>query len=727
VYGEANPALTFLYSGWMNSDDPDVLATKPVAATAVNELSPVDIYTDAITLAGGADENYDFAYVAADLAVTKATITVTADDQTKVYGEANPALTLTYSGFVNGDDNTVIDTDPAVITTADELSGVGSFPIILAGGADNNYLLTRIDGSLSVEKALLTATADDKEKIYSEANPLLTISYDGFKNSDNITDIDLVPAVSTTATDESDAGVYVIALSSGSDNNYTITEAEGTLTIGKAVLTVTSENKERIYSEANPALTVTYNGFVNGENEDVLDTRPTASTIASPAVNTGIYPIVSSGGDDNNYSFLYIDGNMTVNRSLLSITAVDKTKKYGEVNPALTYSYSGFKNSDDESDLDVLPVIETAALSTSPVGSIPVTLTGGSDNNYDYTNINGVMTITKAPLVISSDNKTKVYGEENPSLTVSYSGFVNGEDNSALIQAPLAEVNADITSSTGDYAIGLAEAASENYEIEYNEGYLTITQAPLMVTATSVTKVYLDEVPLLTVDYSGFVNSDTQDMLDVPAAASTDATQGSDAGSYDIIAEGGEDNNYAYTYVDGVLTIVKADQVITFVDIPEGLRTTQEYQMEATSTSGLPVSFESSETEIVTLSGSDMAVNKEGTVQITASQSGNYNWNPAVDVIQTVITLPTFDNIRSLFTPNDDGMNDTWYLPDIEQYGDISVQIYNRFGKLLYESASYKNDWNGTYNGAPLPSASYYYLIKSSEKGMIKGVVNLVR
>jgi gliding motility-associated-like protein len=89
--------------------------------------------------------------------------------------------------------------------------------------------------------------------------------------------------------------------------------------------------------------------------------------------------------------------------------------------------------------------------------------------------------------------------------------------------------------------------------------------------------------------------------------------------------------------------------------------------------------------------------------------------------------LPTFDNIGSLFTPNNDGMNDYWYIPDIDQYGTISVQIYNRFGKLLYHSSAYKNDWEGTYNGSPLPEGSYYYIIKSSSKGIIKGVVNLLR
>ena len=122
-----------------------------------------------------------------------------------------------------------------------------------------------------------------------------------------------------------------------------------------------------------------------------------------------------------------------------------------------------------------------------------------------------------------------------------------------------------------------------------------------------------------------------------------------------------------------------------------------------------------------------MLINQDGTFTITATQGGDQNWNPAVDVVQVVSTLPTFDHITSLFTPNNDGMNDYWYIPHLEDYGKLQVTVYNRYGQAVYRSDSYKNDWDGTWNGYPLPSATYYYIIKSSVKGIIKGVVNIVR
>ena len=79
------------------------------------------------------------------------------------------------------------------------------------------------------------------------------------------------------------------------------------------------------------------------------------------------------------------------------------------------------------------------------------------------------------------------------------------------------------------------------------------------------------------------------------------------------------------------------------------------------------------------------------------------------------------------FTPNGDGINDYWKLPEIGTYGQVEVTVYNRYGQPVYRSDSYKNDWDGTWDGYPLPSASYYYIIKSAELGIIKGVVNIVR
>ena len=60
-------------------------------------------------------------------------------------------------------------------------------------------------------------------------------------------------------------------------------------------------------------------------------------------------------------------------------------------------------------------------------------------------------------------------------------------------------------------------------------------------------------------------------------------------------------------------------------------------------------------------------------------------------------------------------------------YGKCDVRVYNRWGKLVFSSPEYQNEWDGTSNGVSLPSAAYYFIIKSETAGTITGTVNIVR
>jgi hypothetical protein len=87
------------------------------------------------------------------LIVEKATLTAIADDKTKVYGQENPVLTISYEGFFNGDSYKDIIEIPQITTTAEKLCDVGSYPITLQGGEDANYTFVLVDGTLDVEQA----------------------------------------------------------------------------------------------------------------------------------------------------------------------------------------------------------------------------------------------------------------------------------------------------------------------------------------------------------------------------------------------------------------------------------------------------------------------------------------------------------------------------------------------------------------------------------------------
>ena len=81
-----------------------------------------------------------------------------------------------------------------------------------------------------------------------------------------------------------------------------------------------------------------------------------------------------------------------------------------------------------------------------------------------------------------------------------------------------------------------------------------------------------------------------------------------------------------------------------------------------------------------------------------------------------------------LVTPNNDGYNDVWFIKNTGGYLNIRVKVFNRYGDLVFEKDKYQNDWNGTYEGEPLPEGTYYYIIKILDNNKTyKGALSILR
>jgi gliding motility-associated-like protein len=94
-----------------------------------------------------------------------------------------------------------------------------------------------------------------------------------------------------------------------------------------------------------------------------------------------------------------------------------------------------------------------------------------------------------------------------------------------------------------------------------------------------------------------------------------------------------------------------------------------------------------------------------------------------------VVTLS--DNVvitvRNIITPNGDNFNDVWYIENILNFPNNTVSVYNRYGQKVYEANAYVNDWDGTFNGDPLPDGSYYYVVELTDTDEVfKGAINIV-
>jgi hypothetical protein len=271
----------------------------------------------AMTVSGAAVDNYTLTQPVLKGNITAKALTVTNSAVTsKTYDGTTIAIITgaTLSGVVEGDDVTLMHNSEGTFAQATVGTGITvTTAMTIAGNKSGNYTLTEQPSGLmgDILAAALTARAINKSKTYGNTNPSFTIAYTGFVNGENKEAI-TEPTIACSATATSNTGSYSISLSGGSATNYTLNLVNGSLTVNKAILTVTADDKSRGEGEANPAFTITYSGFKNGETKAVLDIIPEAACLADLASLPGDYDITVAGGKDGNYSFAYVKGTLTI-------------------------------------------------------------------------------------------------------------------------------------------------------------------------------------------------------------------------------------------------------------------------------------------------------------------------------------------------------------------------------------------------------------------------------
>jgi hypothetical protein len=344
------------------------------------------------------------------------------------------------------------------------------------------------------------------------------------------------------------------------------------LTVNPAPLTVTANSVSRQYGASDPAFTVSYSGFVNGDGPGALSGTLTCTAGDTASSPVGTYTINCSGLSSPNYSITFLPGPLSITPAPLTITANNASKVYGAANPAFSATDAGFVNGDTAAVLSGALSCASAAAVSSPVGSYPINCSGVSSTNYSTTFVPGALTVTPAALTIAANNATRLYGGANPAFTASSSGFVNGDNASVLIGVLSCSTTATPASPVGTYPVTCSGQSAANYSINYVPGQLSVTPAPLTITANNVSRPYGEPNPSsFGVAYSGFVNGDTSSSLSGALSCTTTAVATSPVGTYPITCTGLTSSNYAITFVPGTLTVIKEVLSITakFISIAQ--------------------------------------------------------------------------------------------------------------------------------------------------------------
>ncbi|WP_433985364.1 MBG domain-containing protein [Tunturiibacter empetritectus] len=416
----------------------------------------------------------------AQITVTPAVLTVTANNATRAYGQADPTYTDSITGLVNGDTLATAVTGAASLTSTDTAtSPVGSYPITAAAGtlAAKNYTFTYNPGTLTITQATgssYTITWASQSIVYGTAiggatGIKATASIPGSFSYSPAGVLPVGPAVTVTAT-----------FTPTDTTDYAGQTASAQITVTPAVLTVAANNATRAYGQADPTYTDSITGLVNGDTLATAVTGSASLTSSDTATSpVGSYPITAAAGTlaAKNYTFTFNPGTLTITQatgSSYTITWASQSIVYGTAIGGTTgiKATASIPGSFSYSPAGVLPV--------GPAVSVTATFTPTDTTDYAGQTASAQITVTPAVLTVAANNATRAYGQADPTYTDSITGLVNGDTLATAVTGSASLTSSDTaTSPVGSYPITAAAGtlAAKNYTFTFNPGTLTITQA----------------------------------------------------------------------------------------------------------------------------------------------------------------------------------------------------------------------------------------------------------
>ena len=672
-YGDENPVFEFETEGAALDGTPEI-----VCSAVAN--SPVGSYT--IEVKQGSIKNYNVHFESGSLVITKAPLSISAGNYTKKQGAAMPVFKASYAGFKNGEDESVLTKQPVFSCEANEASAPAEYAVTISGADAENYEISYEQGVLTVTGMPKPIISTDKAmlRITTETdNAVIYYTLDGTEPNENARKY--TEPINLYASCEIKAiAVKGDAKSEVSSAEYHDAEYPNIVKVGDIITANIINNGE----ENLPMIfkvTSVYPFNVEMENkEDYVEgwsnERDVSGTLEIPAVvkaNGICYCVKKLGG--NSLAMCTNVSSLKLNEGLESIggQAIRRCRNIKElIVPNSVKEVWGAFLTEDHGLVSVvlgagLETIHTDAfwgvsmnlksfisLSTNPAKcvepdrtftSLPEDVTLyvplGSKSAYetapgwDYF-AGHIVEMDMSPATVKVKDCAREYGDDNPTLEFETEG-------ATLIGEPEIICSADKKSKVGTYEIEINKGTIKNYLVTFVPGTLTVTKAPLVVTAENYTITQGDKLPEFTASYSGFKNGENVSVLTKQPVFSCDANEASAPGEYPINVYGVEADNYnAISYVAGTLTVLKRElkkQTITW-DQEIKAKVGSTIEMNATASSGLPVRYSYAlapgvETayQVPQIEGNKITFPQNGMYLLVAIQDGNNEYAAATDTL----------------------------------------------------------------------------------------------
>ncbi|AJY45865.1 hypothetical protein TM49_09545 [Martelella endophytica] len=403
IYGDAVPMIGYAVSGWKNGQS-DAFLVGVIVTTNANPTSNVGTYYSTMAaggqLGGAAFGNYTLDHVDGKFAVTPRALTVTASDAVKTYGDTASLTGFTTTGLVNGDSVAAVS-EKSLGADAEADSGVYDIIASAAKGTGlSNYDINYEKGTLTVDKAALTVTADSGSMIYGDAVPMIGYAVSGWKNGQNGPLLSGV-FVTTDATSSSDVGsgystaAFGGALSGAAAGNYDISYVAGSMAIQRRAITVVADAGAKIYGDLG-LLTYTVGGM-GLANGDRLSGKLESDGQAMLA-NVGSYAVTQGSVTDafnRNYAISYRANTLAVMPRPITLIADDAVKQLGTQAGVMGWQVTAGNLVDGGASLNGSPASRGAPTSAT-VGTYAITagsLTDAENPNYAITFLPGKLQV----------------------------------------------------------------------------------------------------------------------------------------------------------------------------------------------------------------------------------------------------------------------------------------------------------------------------------------------
>lgn len=510
--------------------------------------------------------------------IQRAKLTVTPDSgQTKVYGEADPiAFTYSVSGKVN--DEEPVFTGALKRQKGEKGENVGTY-FIRKGDL-------KLDPDVEVNKnydpelgwtngVLFTITQRVAQIAWDEET--LSFDYDGTSHVptayvNNLVEGDKCEVNVNGA--QMNVGEHTATATGLSNTNYVLPEDENyriiSFVIKPAKVTVTADNKSKIYGTEDPKLTATVTGLKGSDTEDVI----TYTLTREDNENVGEYAITSAGDkDQGNYEVSFEPGTFSINPAKVTVKVTGRNVEavYDGEQHSTVYDMKVMSDESGKYDLNDVQFVGTAwRVDKVDVGEYDLILSTGDfknkNKNYevDFQVSSGKLTITEAFVTVTVTGRNVIADYDGEVHSTVYDMEVTDDKTGKYDLDDVKFVGTawrvDKTDA-GEYDLTLSERdfdnTNKNFDVTFQvtSGKLTINQAKVTVTADDKTKVYGAADPELTAKVEGLKGGDSEDVI----TYTLNRAEGDDVGEYAITPSGEvSQGNYKVTYKPGTLTIGQA-------------------------------------------------------------------------------------------------------------------------------------------------------------------------